>query len=206
MRGEAKCVDLTSTLVTQAFATTTPRTLLNGTVPGNAMQNRLGRRIRMKSIHIQGVILQSQNGAAPVDDFIHWVLVYDSQPNGAAFAFSDLFQSTDNAGTSASGAYSFLNMSNSKRFKVLRHKSMKLETIGVGSDQPAQESTDFTKVTTVNEYVPLNGLVTQYNTGTAGTVADIQTGSLYLLTYGVSGAADYQYSLSYNTRLRFEDL
>lgn len=205
-KSEMKCVDNTSTGATLAFTSAAPKALLNGSVPGNAIQNRLGRRIRMKSLRIQGMINQYQAGTTPIDDFIHIYVVYDSQPNGATFATADLIQSCDAAGTTGTGTFSFINMSNSKRFKVIRHESMKIETTGAAANQPAQESTDFKKVQSIDWWIPLKDLDTQYNTGTAGTIADIQTGSLYLMLFGASAAADSQYALTYNTRLRFVDL
>jgi len=204
-KGEVKCVDQTASNFTLVASTTGNKVLLNGTIPGSAIQNRLGRRIHMKSVQVQGQIVQYQNGTTPVDDFVHIFLVYDHQVNAAAFNLSDLLQSCDSAGNTGTSTFSFLNMSNSKRFKILRHEVMKLETIGVSQDQPSQESTDAHKHTTIQWFVPLNSLETQYNTGTAGTQADIQTGGLWLMTLGLSAAADSQYQFQGNARLRFLD-
>lgn len=206
MRGEMKCVDLSSTLDTLNITNTGPKTLQNGTVPGNYMHTRLGRRIRMQSLRIMGQIRQFQNGAAPDDDFCHIYVVYDAQPNAAAFALTDFLQSCDNAGTTATNTFSFVNMSNAKRFKVLRHEVFKLESTGASANQPAQETTDYHKKTTVDMFIDLKGLDTQYNTGVAGTIADIQTGALYVMVLGALSALNTQYTFEYNSRLRFYDL
>lgn len=206
-KGEMKCVDVTSTNINESIDTTGAKSLMNGTIPGNAIQNRLGRRIRMVSLRIMGAIFQVQNGAAPGDDFVHIYVVYDKQVNGTAYALADLLQSCDRSGTTATNTFASVNMSNSKRFKILRHTFMKIECpAGVSANQPAQESTDFHKVQTVDWYIPLKGLDTQYNTGTAGTIADIQTGALFVMVLGANSAANTQYSLQYNARLRFQDL
>lgn len=206
-RGEMKAVDASSTSLNIAFSTSAAKALLNGTVPGNAIQNRLGRRMRMESIQVQGAVLQVQNGAGPGNDFLNLYLVYDEQPNGAAFAFSDLIQSCDNSGTTGSTVFGFMNMSNSKRFRILRHWKKKIGCpAGVSANQPAQEGTDYVTTTTINWFLKLKGLDVQYNTGTAGTIADIQTGALYLMAVGANASADSQYSLAFNARLRFHDL
>lgn len=203
---ELKSVDVSSAAITQGFDATAPKQLLNATVPGNGISNRQGRRIRMKSLRIMGNVNLFQAGVAPTTDLIHMFLVYDTQPNGAAFAVGDLLQVTDSAGTTGTTNYAFNNISNAKRFKVLRHWKKNI-VLGAGAafNQPAQDSTDYLSPTTIDMYVKLNGLEVQYNTGSAGTIADINTGALYLMTFGGLSALNSQYQLRYNTRLRFED-
>lgn len=205
-KGEMKCVDLTSTSATIAIDSTANKTLLNAVIAGNAIQNRLARRIRMHSLRIMGQIIQTQAGAAPVDDLIHVFVVYDKQPNAAAFVVADLLQVCDAGGTTGTTNFSFQNMSNAKRFKILRHWKRKVEVTGAAINQPAQETTDYTTSTTLDLYVPLRDCDTQYNAGAAGTITDIQSGALYLLVLGGQSAANSQYSLQYNARLRFVDL
>lgn len=203
-KGEMKSVDVG--VATISIDTGGTRTLVNGTIPGNGLQNRLGRRIRMQNLHVMGHILQFQAGTAADDDFIHFYVVYDNQTNGATFALSDFLLNIDNAGTTQTNTYCFMNMANAKRFKILRHWKRKMECIGNSLDQPAQDSTDFTIGTVIDMFIPLKGLDTQYNAGVAGTVADITTGGLFFVVLGGSSAANTQYAFRGSTRLRFQDL
>lgn len=204
---EKKSVDLPAT--TLEFNNAGPKTLLNGTIPGNALQNRLGRKIRMNSLHIQGHIVATPLVAvAALDEFAHIYVVYDSQPNGAAFALADLLQSTDNAGTQTTSTYSFVNLSNSERFKILRHEYLKFEAPGdIRVQNPSDDLTDYHKKVTVNMFIKMKDMPVQYNVGTAGTVADIQTGSLYLMVLSnATTATTATRYLNFATRVRFTDL
>lgn len=206
-RVELKCVDLSAAPpLGLTFNNSGPKALINGCVPGTQIQNRLGRRIKMSSVRIIGNIVQFQVGVSPVDDFCRLMLVYDRQPNGSTFVLADLLQSVDQTGATSNTVWDGINMSNSRRFKVLKHEIYKFECTGASANQPAQDSTDYVQRKSIDWYVPLKGLITQYNTGTAGTVADIQSGALYLFAVGVSSNTNCQYQLQYNVRLRFCDL
>lgn len=202
---QLKCVDITGAPVAAIFSTTLGLALCNATNVGSNINNRLGRKIRMRSLHVQGMIQQYQGGASPGDDYVHLMVVYDKQPNGAVPAAADLFQNVDPGGPSITTAWAFLNPSNFERFKVLRHYKAKME-YSVSSSELAHESTDYKKDVSIDWHINLRGLETQYNAGTAGTVADQVSGSLLLVSYGLQTAANSQYQFIGNTRLRFEDL
>lgn len=201
---EVKLVDVTQT--SSIFDTTATRvTCLNATSQGAAETNRIGRKIVLKSVMIRGYINQYQAGAAPINDFLRAILVYDRQPNGAAPVFSDIIQDVDQAGTTSSTSMSSLNISNSDRFKVLRDWFWKVDVPGGATlVQAAQVSTDC-KEFSLKAYVPLNGLETHYNGTNGGTIADITSGSLLLVTQGGASAANSQYRLTFVTRVRFTD-
>lgn len=205
-KGEQKAVDVSSAAVTLLIDGTANKTLLNGTIPGNGLQNRLGRRIRMKSVRIMGTVIQTQAGVAPDDDLIHVYLVYDAQPNANAYALADLLQVCDSGGTTGTTNYSFQNMSNAKRFKILRHWKRKMEVNLTAFNTAASDSTDYPTPCTIDMYVPLKGLDTQFNTGVTGGVTDITSGALYLMVLGGQATANAQYSFRYQARLRFEDM
>lgn len=204
-RTEKKAVDVSTTVI--EFNTTGAKVLLNGTIPGNGIQNRLGRKIRMSSVQIQGMIIDTA-GYAGVEEFCHLMLVYDSQCNGAAFAIADFMQSCDVAGTLTSGtSFDFVNMSNSERFKVLRHQRMHFTKSAAGTQAVSRDTSDYLYGTSVDWFVKLKNMPVQYNTGTAGTIADLQTGALYLVTLSNAvTATSANHQLAFGARVRFTDM
>lgn len=202
---EMKSVDLGATALSQLVTSTMARQPINAIIAGNGIQNRNGRRIQMKSVRVIGQVVLTQAGTAPTSDFVRVMVVYDRQANGAIYSSADLLQSVDQAGTTGSDVFSGINMSNSKRFKVLKNEMWSFPVHnGVNVLQQSTQDTDY-KPHCFDWFIPLKGLETQYNTGNAGTIADIQTGSLYILFLSKNAIADSQYSVVYNCRLRFMD-
>jgi len=200
---ETKLVDVP--LTNLIFDTTATRvSVLNSTSQGAAETNRIGRKILMKSVAIRAIVDQYRVGTTPANDYLRMALVYDRQPNGAAPVFADVFQDVDAGGSATTTSMSNLNISNADRFRVLRDWFWKVDVPG-GTTlvQNAQVSTDF-KPFSIKEFVKL-GLQTHYNAVNGGTVADITSGALLLLTQGFSSAANSQYRARFVARIRFTD-
>lgn len=204
---QLKSVDIINGPANLLLTSTMDLALMNATSVGSNINNRLGRKIRMRSLRVLGTVQQFQNGTTPVDDFCRIMLIYDRQPNGAVPAQADIFQCIDTAGTTSTGSFTFLNPSNFERFVILRSEAFKMECpSGASATQPAQESTDYKKNMLIDWFVNLRGLETQYNAGTSNNVTDQVSGSLLLVGLGLSASADSQYRFRFNARLRFEDL
>lgn len=202
---EIKSVDVPAS--NTAISTTASFALLNGMVQGTTQWNRIGRRVQMKSIAIRGRIYYNQAGGAPGADYLRVMLIYDRQPNGAAPAIGDIIAATDQAGTTTTTCFDGLNMSNADRFKVLREYVLHIPSpaaIAGGANQALQ--VEGAEKLGFKWFVKLGGLETHFKTGNAGTIADISTGSLYLVTFGQQAAADAQWGLTISARLRFDDL
>lgn len=111
------------------------------------------------------------------------ILFYDKQANAVAPAITD-FLLTDSFAANH-------NLNNRERFITLMDK-----VVGAVS---------FSNNQTFKKYKNLN-LDTCYNAGNAGTIGDIQTGSLYLLTYMAAGAVTTAEAVTLaRVRIRFED-
>lgn len=180
--------------------------LLNGLVPGTGEHNRLGRKITMKSVKITASIVCPAAGAAPAAfDLLRYAIVYDRQSNGALPAFGDIFSDTNNAGGATVGTWSSRNESNRDRFLILRDKPLKMEKMigGGGVSLSYYQAVINEPLGVWRDYIRLKGLETHFNTGTAGTVADITSGALLLVVQGINAAADAQYSLEWQSRLYF---
>jgi len=146
--------------------------LLNGTIPGDAITDRHARTITMKAVQID---LEIRPPAVVMNTSLRWFLVYDMQTNATSPGYSNIWETI--AGSAPPKTIAQLhtprNLSNIDRFKIIKQGKMFInnETVAATSNS-APKPYGYIK-----KYIKLN-LPTKYNQGTAGTVADIQTGSL----------------------------
>jgi len=154
--------------------------LLNGTVPGDLIQNRHSRTIKMSSLYCNFII--APQSATTVCNYRIFI-VYDSQANGVNPAYNDIF--LDSAAVGAINGTVACQMprnpSNMDRFKVLWSYTGRCDGSNTQYTGPVHQRTILKK------FIKLKGLETKYNTGVAGTIGDIQTGSL-LLCFGTDTA------------------
>lgn len=210
---EVKSVDLNNggaPPYAQLVSTTAVFTLLNGMVPGSNLQNRLGRKVALKSFRIFGDFTWNNgNNMEAANHFWCVMVVYDRQPNAAQFALADLLQSCDEAANTSSSVWDPINLSNRDRFVMLRDKKYRMETPGQNvsgstADGQVMNITDGRWV--IDEFVKLKNLETHFNTGNAGTIADITTGALYLVVVGSAASANSSEYIRWTGRTRFVDL
>lgn len=153
--------------------------LVNGMNTGDTDGYRLGTDFLMSSMKVKGHFYpaNSTSGNARI------MLVYDKQCNGAALTISQVLVSVD--------PESLTNAANKKRFKILFDKSY-----AIPGNNSTPKRFDFS--------LSLRNLETHCNTGNAGTIADINTGSLYWIylsdvTAGVTApTVDLHSRLFYN--------
>jgi hypothetical protein len=136
--------------------------LLNGIALGTALDQRLGREVRCGLL--RGNLLSYVTAATGVDQIHRILLVWDKQPNGAALAILDVLDATT--------VYAQQNIANTSRFKILWDVFHALNA----SAEPGS-------LKAIEVSIPIKK-VAIYNSGGAGTVADIATGSLYLISLG----------------------
>lgn len=160
--------------------TTTPAlVLLNGISIGDTASTRTGQSIKMDRSDFRFTLAVN---ATSVTNFVRIIVVVDKQTNASAMTSADLLVSA-----TVVSPYSF---GSQNRFIPLYDETFALHaTAGVGA---------ITKVVGLNT----NQHVT-YNTGNAGTVADIVTNSVYLIHF--SDQATNPPSLLYYNRLWFVD-
>jgi hypothetical protein len=182
------------------FAVSGSFTALNLMVTGNDFFNRVGRKVYMKKLHIQGII---ENIATTVQDYGRMIILWDTQSNAGVPALTDIFQDA-NAAAGTSG-FSYLNLNNRERFKILRNQKFYLpavtNTAGVLTNGPALSDNENTKVM-IDFTVDLKDMETIYNGISGGTIADITSGSLILLTTSAFASG---YDFVGKARLRFYD-
>lgn len=175
-------------------------TLLNGLIPGSNEYNRVGRKITMDSIWIHGFFACEDTATGADPSGVRFLLVYDNQANGAAPTWSDVILSVNSSGTTQSGAFDMPNSANQERFEILVDQSWSFPFWSL----TAGASDDTAKM--IDMFVPLDWRQVVYNAGTAGTIADIQSGSLYAfwVTTNVIAAQNIDFNGAY--RLNFIDV
>jgi hypothetical protein len=157
--------------------------LANGIAPGFDIAGRLGRLVTMKSILVD--IEDFVTAATGMDQYHRTLLVYDRQTNGAALAITDVLTSVN--------VLAPYNFGNSARFVILYDQVHYLNaTTEPGSGLHYK----------IRIRRPLDVV---FNAGVAGTVADIQSGSLYLIAIGnvgvgvAAGAVVSQFTVKFHS-------
>lgn len=175
---EKKYIDVSAT---PTSSTTVAFVLLNGLVTGSTATSRLGQSIKMISVYPN--LFWSINAAAATT-YVRVIIFIDKQANGAAPAGNDLL-------VTSTSVLSPLAIANSRRFKVLMDIRKTLSLNG-------NEIVRYKRFRKLQTHV-------EFNTGNAGTIADIQTNSLYLMHMSDQPAGMNVPTFSYNVRTRFID-
>jgi len=190
-KGEFKSVDTQLESAVCSNDGITP-ILLNGIARGDEINQRNGREVTIKSIELRYMI-ESEAASGPVTS-CRVMLVYDKQTNGAALTSQLVLNGTGDART----PFQPRNLENRKRFWILYDEMFDIGALGqaaaVGSI-PRQPRKFYRRIT----------LPTVFNSGDAGTVADITTGSLYLLAFTDVSAGGTEALLEGMCRVRYQD-
>jgi len=175
-------------------------TPLNALIVGPESYQRIGRRISMRSVSIKGYVNFS---ATSIQDSARIIIVYDEQPNAALPVLADVFQNS-NAGLATSNL-SFLNLNNRDRFRILKDFKVLIPAVTVVAGVLTNEVVPdpIRNSFNVDWDIPLSGLETTYNAVNGGTVADITTGSLLIITFDGNNAGTV--SFAFSSRLRYVD-
>lgn len=177
----------TSAEPTTAFAGITE---LNCVRLGSAYYNRIGSKIKVKSIRV-AFDLQGNSDASPFANTVRYMLIYDRQPNGAFPAMTDILGIND-SGLATNTPYASINIANRSRFSVIRDKVVEIDT--------ARQM-----IVHVDEFCPYAADV-EFKTN-AGNIGDISTGAIYLVCFvgGVIPSTPYPIITNINARLRYFD-
>jgi len=172
---------------TYNFDTTGSIVLLNTVAQGPSVNQRVGKKILLKSLQMHGLALQ--NNASTIND-IAMLIVYDKRPVGALPAITDILNTANSS--------SFNNDANSGRFRILKRVDMTLTGNAVTPATGGEAmSADF--------YLNLRDLPTTYKATGSGTIGDQEEGSLLLVTVGSQTAGTAAATLNAGFRCRFLD-
>lgn len=187
--GEFKSIDENVSAAT--LDTTGSVTLLNGCARGSDIDEREGREITMKSIQLRGLINANANAAQ--NQWVRIMIVYDRQTNGAEPAIADI--------VSPGSLVGMRSLENRKRFKILMDRTI---TLNANYDGASTVYTASNNHHFIEYYRKLDHPVT-FNSGSAGTVSDISTGSLYMVRMGTIASGTGAAAISFTSRVRYQD-
>lgn len=177
-------------------------TLLANPTLGSDFNNRIGRKVNLKSVYVRGYLFSDQGNTMTTStpttcQQCRMIIFADMQPNGAAPAFTDLLVSAHPA--------SHLNMNNRDRFKVYCDKEFALDPIVYTTTATAAVATASRQIYNVKKYKKLN-LEMIFNATNGGTIADITSGALYMAWIGSNAAsAQSDATAQLSTRVRYVD-
>jgi len=143
----------------------------------------------MKTLQVRAVIARdvSTTATTPFAGTVRMLIIYDKQTNATAPTVAQILEQTD--------ALSFMNMDNRDRFSVLIDKQIAIDQFGGNGSR-------------VVKLFKRSALPTIFNSGTAGTVADMTTGSVYLVLLNIQAGAvvtDTNPDIAFKSRIRFDD-
>lgn len=182
---------------------------MNLIAPGSASFNRIGRKVKLRSIRFWGV-LTYEIGADAISGNVkglnvRMAVVWDKQPSGVLPTFADIFGHTLQDGTEASLIYDKPRYDNTDRFQVLRdcvktYNPTLYNAAGGSSDHQLGELY-------YDEYVDLKYKETVFSGQSApATIADISSGALYLVVRASNNTAGVgTVEMDGESRLRYTD-
>lgn len=180
---ELKFIDQSAnTAVTFGVSTFAAPVLLNGVQQGSDATTRIGRKMIMKSLLLRWSwnLGATSTGGSPV----RILIVYDKQANAVAPAISDVLV--------ADTFISQNNLNNRDRFVILCDQIT--EPVSANANGSIGGSV----------YKKIN-LETMFNAGTAGTIGDITSGSVYLFVAQTANIGTANASFNWRSRIRFQD-
>lgn len=186
--GELKGLDTLLTESTAIVSTTNDSSnfyVLNLVPPGSGSFNRIGRKVRNKSVRVQGLARAQFGQASTTGNYniypLRMLVVWDKQPSGALPNFDAIFGYTPQTGTEASTVWANLRYDNTDRFRVLRDVKLEPKALVASALSAGTEVDTFYDVP-FDEYIDLKGRETVYSGQSATqTIADISSGALYLI-------------------------
>jgi len=188
-RDELKFIDVDSlgtSLVTGSVL------LLNGIPQGTDYNERIGRKVMLKSLFIRFTINVNPGVLgvlAPQGDVVRLMIVYDAQANGAAPAITDILATVNYD--------SPMNLNNRDRFKVLHDKFHTMWAYNYSSGTTIIAGNAIPKFS--QKYIKLNH--EEVFGGVANTIGSIQTGSIFFLTISQNEITQ----VNLYSRVRFSD-
>jgi len=185
---------------------------LNVLGPGDTGSDRDGRQVINDSLHIRGVIDYADGGAYSANNAaatINFVVVLDTQTNGAGpGSGANVFVAPGATSTAADRIAAqgvFVNLSNSKRFRILKHIRRTLSPDAVL--QSAAGSGYYQGSTAFACDIPLKQMKTNYVADTAvtgATVGSIGDNGIFVFAWhDNTSIAEGTIGIQYNSRLRF---
>lgn len=181
---ELKFIDVAAAPAPNAAAVTFANgVLLNGCIQGTEAVNRIGRKIHMKSLYMRYSLRMA--ATSTLGGCIRILVVYDKQANATAPAITDVL--LEDAFRSPN------NLSNRDRFVVL------VDHIS----EPISATGNYEVGDVIYRKINLESM---FNTGNAGTVGDMTSGSVYLFVAQSGAIGTAGPGINVRSRIKFTDV
>lgn len=171
--------------------------LLNGVAQGDGASTRDGDQLKMIKIQTNLVL---QNDSTP-SVYFRALLVLDKQSDGAAPAFTEIFDS----GTAATAPLQFMNLDNNMRFRIIKDCGLHSVEGKKATDPGGERNIKLISVYKEfhdNKKKGVDGIKVRFSGATSG-VGDISTNALYLILIPSTNTTSLSYE--YNSRMRYVD-
>lgn len=182
-------------VATAAYAldTTGSVTLLNTVAQGTSVNQRVGKKIMLKSIQARGRL--TNNSTAILND-VAYMIVYDKRPTGALPGVADILTAVTSEAMN--------NDANSGRFAILKRVDETLIGNNSVTGVVANALTEATQKD-CDWFLDLKKRECVFKAAATGAIADIEQGALYLVTVGNLAAGTAAATLNATFRVRFFD-
>lgn len=184
---ERKCLESSTASTANQPTTAGIFQLLNGLAEGTGIDQRIGRRVQIKSISVRMWIYSP----VTITETVHFraLLVQDRQCNGALPIIADIFA------LASVPDYSYYNLDNRERFRVITDRKFHIQSED-GIHQSHQ-------MLTMSSKMPVE---TTYN-DTGSGITDIATNSIFLLLIANRSVTnDTNLKIDYIFRTRYYDV
>lgn len=172
--------------------------------PGTAINQRVGRRVNMKSLKIRGFVnVPAQTNQTVADDGanVRLVVYQDKQTNGAQAQGEDVLTTASAAAVVANSA--FMNLANLGKFKVWKDKIITLSSPSLTYDGTNVEQSGIIKPFKI--FIKFTKPIPVHFNATGGsTVADIVDNSFHVIAQCSSAALVP--NISYTCRVGYTDV
>lgn len=178
---------------------------LNLIQSGNGSWNRVGRKVHLKSLRLQGQLSNTyfRTGGNWVGNTVRFSVVWDQQPSGSTPNFDAIFGVTAQTGVETTAMFSPPKYDNMDRFRVLKDwREDFTPGIAVGAD-----TNYLIEYRAVDCYLSLKDLEVVFSgQSNPMTIADISTGALYFIARSeVNNATESVATVELNARIRYSD-
>lgn len=177
-------------------------TLLANPTLGSDFTNRIGRKIRLKSLYIRGFLAVERSLANPPSvgqtrsQMGRMIILFDTQPNGALPLITDILVTNS--------PVSHLNLNNRDRFKVLCDKVWVFDPYILSTTASSYGANQNGCIKPVKKYKRMD-LEVIYNSTSGGTIADIASGALLMCWIGSNPPGGDDLNVNLSTRVRYSD-
>lgn len=160
----------------------------------NTENGRVGRKITIRNIHVKGsLVMAPATVATNTANIIKYMIVQDTQTNGAQFGATDLLE--------GDVIDEYRNLANQTRFKVLASKYCYLNAGGAAASGAAFVFSQDAKWFKFNKRVQIP--IEYDNSSTDGAITSVRTNNIYLVSQSINGTG---VAAAGNVRIRYTDV